>query len=179
MVAYDAQSAKYQPLPPYSALRIVAAYGDLRNIVALITVIMATCNACGATLDSFEYQTRAADEAYTSVTTCPNCPVSAEKISTSQKPRPSPKGMIRRIHRSMPVNQISSTSYKCGYILRVDIPKGDQLNGVNLELHHIVQRVSLCRQSTPSNRAPDVIGAFVSMNCMLRSIRPSFCSVSW
>ena len=70
----------------------------------------------------------------------------------------------------MPVNQIFSTSHKHSYMLRIDIPKGNQLYNTDLENHHIVQCMSLCRQSVSSSRGIEDIGAFVSMYCMLKEM---------
>lgn len=41
----------------YNCMRLyVTVYGEECNFVAYITTTMGTCNACGATLETFEYQ---------------------------------------------------------------------------------------------------------------------------
>lgn len=42
---------------------------------------MAQCRACGALLEHIEYQSRAADEAHTTIDACPFCPIDAHKLS--------------------------------------------------------------------------------------------------
>ncbi|KAI1906223.1 hypothetical protein LOZ61_006781 [Ophidiomyces ophidiicola] len=108
---------------------------------------MATCIACGSTLADFEFQSRAADEAHTVITTCPYCPVNPNKIDAETMPKPSLRGMVRPLRRSLPLIRQAVSLQKTGYTLTVDIPSDSSLNNMKLEERYLVQQVSAHKRS--------------------------------
>lgn len=102
------------------------------------------CIACGLELETHEYQSRAADEAHTSVTTCAKCPVDAIKLNPTEMPGAPYRGLKRPIKRPLHVRACSAGS-RLGSIstIVIDVPRGHEYYTVNTEHEHVTvtQRV--------------------------------------
>lgn len=98
------------------------------------------CKACGSELQTRDVQMRSADEAHTSITSCPNCPVNPNKINSNKIPATPLKGIHRRVmRRSLPVIPTKFDNGKCAYTLVADIPLSHDLMNVELNLLHLIQ----------------------------------------
>lgn len=105
------------------------------------------CLACGSELRTVEYQTRAADEAQTAVTSCPMCPVNANKIDLVSLPRPSPRGVTKPIRRRLPPSLPRRSSLRqSAFIISVDIPSSHSFSKIDLNSRHVIQSVAIQRR---------------------------------
>ncbi|KAL4766724.1 hypothetical protein BDW60DRAFT_201919 [Aspergillus nidulans var. acristatus] len=121
---------------------------------------MALCIACGSTLANIEFQSRAADEAHTVITTCPYCPVNPNKIDAETMPRTSLRGMVKPLRRSLPLIKQSASLQKIGYTLTVDIPDNSPLNDVSLEGRYLVQQVPIHRKSSSESNNSKIVAMY-------------------
>ena len=97
------------------------------------------CIACGSDLESRDVQMRSADEAHTTITSCPNCPVDANKLSSTKMPVPPLRGMNRRIRRSLPVVPKKFDNIRSLYAITADIPSSHPLMQIELDSRHLIQ----------------------------------------
>lgn len=119
----------------------VALYTITRSIYTISYTIlqlkMDKCRACGSAYQTSEVQMRSADEAHTSITSCPNCPVDINKIDSNKVPSNPVMGINRRVRRSISVvprrYSISSSIYSIVF----DIPNNHEFMKVNLPMHHL------------------------------------------
>lgn len=120
---------------------------------------MSECIACGTRLENFEYQSRAADEAHTSVTSCPKCPINPNKLDSDTMPRSSHRGMTKPVRRSLPIARRTGSYSSTSYVLNVEIPYGHELYNADLTSRHLVQQVSLHKRSVSDqyNGTPESI----------------------
>lgn len=97
------------------------------------------CRACGSDLESRDVQMRSADEAHTTITSCPNCPVNANKLDSRKMPIPPLKGMNRRIRRSLPAVPRKFDNIKGLYTITADIPSTHNFMQLDLNSRHLIQ----------------------------------------
>ena len=118
------------------------------------------CIACGNLLENFEYQTRSADEAQTTVTTCPSCPISAGKLDSISEPITPARGIVRSVRRSLPapVARYSSTQ-RAVYTITFDIPDKHPLMSLDLPSQYITTQVPINRKRISTTTYPYVISA--------------------
>ncbi len=102
-------------------------------------MISNTCKACGSSLVSSDVQMRSADEAHTSIISCPSCPINPNKISSDKMPLLPIKGMNRKVRRSLPINPIRSTSTRNLYTITLDVPSTSELMNIDLRQQHLIQ----------------------------------------
>lgn len=83
----------------------------------------AKCLSCGSKIEERQYQMRAADEAHTSVFSCPSCPVDASRIDMSSPRNSVDTPYPRRIHlRTASETSLSSKKVRgTSYFLRVSL----------------------------------------------------------
>jgi hypothetical protein len=119
-------------------------------VVALVTVKMSRCTACGSVLETFEYQARSADEATRVKTTCPNCPIDASKIKLTHRPVNYARGLSGpiRLPRRFSAQQTLSTTRK---IWRVRADCTTSVTGIDAEKRHITCPVSVNRSRSINN----------------------------
>lgn len=119
-------------------------------MVALVTLKMSKCTACGSTLETFEYQARSADEATRVKTTCPNCPIDASKIKLTHKPVQYARGLSGpvRLTRRFSTQQTLHTTRK---VWRVRVDCTGSVAQVNAETRHITSPVFANKSRSVSN----------------------------
>jgi hypothetical protein len=119
-------------------------------VVALVTLKMSKCTACGSILETFEYQARSADEATRVKTTCPSCPVDASKIKLTHRPVQYARGLSGpvRLPRRFSTQQTLSTTRK---LWRVKVDCTSSVAQVNAETRHITCPVFANKSRSVSN----------------------------
>lgn len=136
---------------------------------------MSTCNACGSIFTTFEHQTRSADEAQTVVTTCPHCPVNANKLNSSDMPFPSFRGLVRPVsRRSLQTEPSRSRSHNKVYVLSFDIPQEHTYFSLNLEFSYVIKRISLHKRSVSDTSTPYVTEAHTIISGVNQGLCASF-----
>jgi hypothetical protein len=96
------------------------------------------CVACGLELETHEYQTRSADEAHTTVTTCAKCPIDAAKLDPTSMPGVPYRGLRWPIKRPLHV-RVCSAGSRIGSISTVviDVPRGHEYYDIDLPHEHV------------------------------------------
>jgi hypothetical protein len=97
------------------------------------------CRACGSLLETRDVQMRSADEAHTSITSCPSCPVNPNKIDSDTMPAVPLRGIARRVRRSYTPATRTSCNPRPVHIVSIDIPSSHPLMSTELKLRHLVQ----------------------------------------
>lgn len=131
---------------------------------------MVKCKACGTELATFEFQSRAADEAHTEITTCPHCPVNPNKLDIYTMPKPSFRGMVRPIRRSLPPVVKYMPSRDKGYMLSFEIPTGNELNSRDLMNKYIVYQMPIHKRSVSEQRSIATTKTYYSISGMFPNL---------
>lgn len=105
---------------------------------------MAHCIACGSELQTYEYQSRSADEAHTRVTTCTNCPINATKLQPDLPMSAPYRGRRFNSTQKLSIAPLNSSA-SIGIVkhLILDVPKDHLYMSTVLLMSHVTssQRV--------------------------------------
>ena len=132
------------------------------------------CGACKSILETRDVQMRSADEAHTSITSCPNCPVNVNKIDSTRMPLPPVRGMNRKVRRSLPSIPRKSDNIRSLYAIVLDIPLDHTLMNIDLESQHLIRFSQVYNKRASDTAMNRLLSTFDVVNGMFKGSCISF-----
>ncbi|KAL9122212.1 MAG: hypothetical protein Q9187_001229 [Circinaria calcarea] len=126
---------------------------------------MALCMSCGALLQIIEYQSRAGDEAHTTVTVCSQCPIRADKLDFEKAPHDSFQGFYKQLKRRKlsSVRNISVDGLKA-YLMTIDTLYENLRDKEYPSNEQIVQKIRMKGRRGSGHGKESIIEGYYTVN---------------